>query len=128
MIKSVDYLFEAIKVINPSDAFTKADDKLAWQNTLTAAESSMEILRHVIPFLTSCSQWTQILSQKEEVTVSLLRVACKSFEGGVAAIELAALDMSTPDPSRQVLAGVAEDLKRNFAKYFSEEYLESVLS
>ena len=51
LIRSVDYLFEAIKIINPSDAFSKTEEKLAWQNALSAAESSMEILRIVLHFL-----------------------------------------------------------------------------
>ena len=124
MVSSVDYLFDAIKVINPNDAFSKADEKLAWQNALVAAEKSMDTLRCVLPFLTSCSQWTQILSQKEEVTVSLVGVACRALEKQVLMIEEAALDMHIDNPSRQILTEISEDLKRNFTIYFSEEYLE----
>ena len=120
----MDYLFEAIKIINPNEAFSKADDKLGWQNAVIEAEMSMETLRHVLPFLTSCSQWTQILSQKEEVTVSLVRVACNSLERHVRTIETAALDMPTSNSSRQILIEVVEDLQRNFSKYFSKDYLD----
>ncbi len=124
MVSSVDYLFDAIKAINTNDAFSKTDDKLAWQNALVAAEKSMETLRCVLPFLISCSQWTQILSQKEEVTVSLVGVACRSLEKQVLMIEEAALDIPINNPSRQILTEVSEDLKRNFTRYFSEEYLD----
>lgn len=124
VIRSVDYLFEAIKIINPSDAFSKTEEKLAWQNALSAAESSMEILRIVLPFLTACSQWTQVLSQKAEVTVSLVGVACKSLKKQVLAIEKVSTDISMSIPSREILTDLVEELKINFSKYFSEEYLK----
>ncbi len=124
LIRSVDYLFEAIKIINPNDAFSKTEEKLAWQNALSAAESSMEILRIVLPFLTACSQWTQVLSQKAEVTVSLVGVACKSLKKQVLAIEKVSTDMSMSIPSRQILTDLVEELKSNFSKYFSEQYLK----
>ena len=38
--------------------------------------------------------------------------------------EESALDMHIDNPSRQILSEVSEDLKRNFTRYFSEEYLE----
>jgi hypothetical protein len=124
LILSVDYLFEAIKIIHPSDAFSKTEEKLAWQNALSAAESSMEILRIVLPFLTACSQWTQVLSQKAEVTVPLVSFACKSLKKQVLAIEKVSTDISMSITSRQILTDLVEELKINFSKYFSEEYLK----
>jgi hypothetical protein len=70
----------------------------------------MEILRIVLPFLTACSQWTQVLSQKTEVTVSLVGVACMSLEKQVLAIEKVAIDMSISNPSKQILTELVEEL------------------
>ena len=67
-------------------------------------------LRHVLPLLTACSQWTLTLLQKEEVAVPLLRAACKSLEKSVLAVEEATPDMSVYTSSRQILTEVAEDL------------------
>jgi hypothetical protein len=42
----------------------------------------------------------------------------------VLAIEKVSTDISMSIPSRQILTDLVEELKINFSKYFSEEYLK----
>ena len=74
MVSRIQYLFSAIMLISPHEAFSKPSDRVKWNTSLTNAESGLDLLKFIMPILVGTSQWMQILSRRDSPTSSLVRI------------------------------------------------------
>lgn len=72
---------EIYKLIDPTAIFDKAEARDAWNECLLSVSDAKPVIVLIQPFLRLCAQWTQVLSSRHEVTISLVRVAIRSLRG-----------------------------------------------
>ena len=57
-------------VFDANESFSSAaDDKSEWYRRLHRANNFVPLLEHILPFLSVCAQWVQILSSNDQPSV-----------------------------------------------------------
>ena len=115
--------------INAAAVFDKADVRLAWQIGLDTIVREQPVIELIQPFLKLCAQWTQILSSRTVVTISLVRLSIRSMR----AWENTARDTidTMRNRGQQVIADrfevFVDALRRRQDEYFGDNYYDSGL-
>ena len=69
----------AFLAMDPAVVFDKLAVRDAWASALEAIVAEKPVIQLVQPYLKLCAQWTQILSSRTSVTISLVRLAVRSL-------------------------------------------------
>ena len=76
-------LLPAYKEINAEEVFDKLDAREVWINALNDVDVNADVIKEILPLMKLNAQWTQILSSRNEVTISLVRLAIRSLRKAV---------------------------------------------
>jgi len=69
----------ALLAIDTAVVFDKLVVRDAWESALQIIVTEKPVIQLVQPYLKLCAQWTQILSSRTSVTISLVRLAVRSL-------------------------------------------------
>jgi hypothetical protein len=105
MIRIFFQLLPAIMIFDANEGFSSADDKSEWYRRLHRANTFVPLLKHILPFLTICAQWVQILSSNHQPTISLVRLACSQINRSIKKIKTNALELQDSDIAEEVVLG-----------------------
>ena len=72
-------LMPAYRVLNAAEVFDKAEARNGWTDAFNFVESNLDVVSEILPLMTLIAQWTQILSSKKQVTISLVRLFIRSL-------------------------------------------------
>ena len=115
--------------VNAAAVFDKADVRVAWQSGLDIIVREQPVIQLIQPFLKLCAQWTQILSSRTAVTISLVRLSIRSMRGW----EISARDTiaTMHDRGQQAIADrfevYVDALRYRQDEYFGDDYYNSGL-
>jgi hypothetical protein len=121
------YNFPAYAIMEVNSMFRKTEDKDAWRGAMQTMEDSIPLRAAAMPIMTAVSQWCQILTCKEVVTISLVRCAIRCFRGEVDKVKAVAdgMDATESESVRQTQADLLEfygALVDQVNKYFGDDY------
>ena len=86
------YLLPAYRRINPISVFDNFDMHTSWENALSTVDENAAVIEEILPLMRLNAQWTQILSSKVEVTISLIHLAIRSLHSTVDLLETKVTD------------------------------------
>lgn len=126
MISRFNYLFPAIELLNAHDMGQDVDSRRAWINQVDMARIQLPLLAKVLPILELCAQWVQVLSSGNSVTISLVRLACKSLKDCLDNMLTETRTLADGSLMQQALgiklSAVIRSLVSQYNIYFGEDY------
>ena len=88
----------------------------------------LPLVKGVLSLLTTCAKWVQVLSASEAVTLSLVRLACRSIKSELNSLQQRCVDLRDENPGDEVfcsdIEGIAENLELKFDHYFGDSFYD----
>ena len=125
------YLLPAYRLINPVSVFDNLDVRTSWENALSVVDGNSAVIEEILPLMRLNAQWTQILSSKSAVTISLVRLAIRSLRSHVDLLETKVTDSRNGSAASRSLVTKLDPFvrsaKRYLDHYFGDDFYNSGL-
>jgi hypothetical protein len=118
----------AYEIMQVNNMFRVAADKETWRSFVQDMQDSMPLMDAAMPIMISVAQWCQILTAKEVITISLVRLAIRCFRREVDKVKVVADNIDVTNASGQKTKdGLLEfhgALLVEVDKYFGDNYYD----
>lgn len=94
----------AYRNINPIEVFDKIDARFGWIDAFNIVDGNLDVDTEILPLMKLNAQWTQILSSKMQVTISLVRLGIRSLRSAVTDLERKVINYREGSASNRSLA------------------------